>query len=177
MIIYGQFQESPLGPLWIAISERGVVAVEYQENQAAFIQFLYRFSDEEPIQNQKEIEEIVIKLDRYFIGEELDLEVPIDWSKIADFQRQVLQEVCKIAPGSTKTYGQIANQIGRDKYSARAVGRANATNPIPIIIPCHRVVGANGELTGYGGPGGIKTKAWLLSHEGCEFGHQLKFPL
>lgn len=64
------------------------------------------------------------------------------------------------------TYGQLAKSLGRSLSAARAVGRAMATNPIPIIIPCHRVIGAKGELTGYGGAGGLETKAWLLEYEG-----------
>ncbi len=177
MINYGQLQETPLGPLWIAISNKGVIAVEYQENEAEFTQSIKLFIDEESIHDQEAIKQVSHRLDRYFRGDELDLDVAIDWTRFTDFQRNVLQAVCTIPPGQTSTYGQIAREIGRDKFSARAVGRANATNPIPIIIPCHRVVGNNGELTGYGGPGGIRTKAWLLSLEGCEFGHQLKFPL
>lgn len=177
MIRYGQLQETPLGALWIAMSDKGVVAVEYQMNEDEIIQALKQIVDVEPVHSQDAIRDAASQLKKYFEGEELDLNIAVDWTNFGEFQRDVLQAVYKIPPGHTKTYGQIAKEIGRTAASARAVGRANATNPIPIIIPCHRVVGANGELTGYGGPGGVKTKAWLLSLEGCEFGHQLKFPL
>ena len=75
-----------------------------------------------------------------------------------------------------RTYGEVAQDIGYPVSAARAVGRAMAANPMPIIIPCHRVVGANGELTGYGGAGGIRTKAWLLELEGHDVPEQLKLP-
>jgi methylated-DNA-[protein]-cysteine S-methyltransferase len=78
------------------------------------------------------------------------------------FQRAVWQSLRNIAPGSTKSYGQIAAEIGRPQAS-RAVGAANGANPIAIVVPCHRVIGANGTLTGYGG--GLPRKQWLLEHE------------
>jgi methylated-DNA-[protein]-cysteine S-methyltransferase len=76
-----------------------------------------------------------------------------------------LRAVHAIPYGRLSTYGEIAAQIGNPK-SVRAVGRANATNPIPIVIPCHRVIGSDGKLHGYGAPGGLETKAWLLRMEG-----------
>ncbi len=79
-----------------------------------------------------------------------------------DFQKRVWQELCRIPFGSSISYGQLAQRIGKPAAS-RAVGRANGQNPISIIVPCHRVIGANGTLTGYGG--GIERKKWLLEHE------------
>ncbi len=81
------------------------------------------------------------------------------------FQIEALQKVYEIEYGRTLTYGDVAKQLDKPGAS-RAVGRANATNPMPIIVPCHRVLGSDGKLHGYGGPGGLETKAWLLRLEG-----------
>jgi O-6-methylguanine DNA methyltransferase len=80
------------------------------------------------------------------------------------FQRQARRAVAAIPYGQTRAYSQIAAHLG-NANAARAVGRANATNPIPLVIPCHRVVGADGSLCGYGGAGGLRTKRWLLDLE------------
>jgi methylated-DNA-[protein]-cysteine S-methyltransferase len=83
---------------------------------------------------------------------------------MSPFQVQALQLTLNIPYGQTSTYKEIALRLGKP-LSARAVGRAEATNPIPLVIPCHRVLGSDGGLHGYGGPGGIKLKAWLLALE------------
>ena len=92
--------------------------------------------------------------------------IPIDWSLFRPFQREALQAVFRIPYGETATYRDIAIEIGRP-YASRAVGRANATNPMPLVIPCHRVIGRDGKLHGYGGGEGLKTKEWLLRLEGA----------
>lgn len=83
---------------------------------------------------------------------------------LSPFQQKVQRAVYAIPYGETCSYGQIAGQIEKPR-AARAVGRANATNPMPLVLPCHRLVGANGSLRGYGGREGIMTKAWLLDFE------------
>lgn len=103
-------------------------------------------------------------LDRYFAGE-MDALADIPWRVAGtDFQRQVWTALTRIPAGRTESYGQLAARIGRPT-AVRAVGLANGANPIGIVIPCHRVIGANGSLTGYGG--GIERKRWLLAHEGA----------
>jgi methylated-DNA-[protein]-cysteine S-methyltransferase len=82
------------------------------------------------------------------------------------FQREVLQITFEIPYGETRTYSDIAHQMGRER-AARAVGRAEATNPMPLVVPCHRVIGSDGKLHGYGGGEGLKTKEWLLKMEGA----------
>ena len=91
---------------------------------------------------------------------------------MTEFQKKVLKAVCAIPYGETRTYGQIAAQI-RFQSASRAVGRANATNPIPLVIPCHRVIGADGNLRGYGAGDGIATKAWLLALETRQLGFKV----
>lgn len=173
MIRYGLIERTPLGPVWVAVSDHGIVALEFDEEEERIRSLLGASTKEEITRDQDVVTEISHQLGEYFAGRQLDFNIAIDWSTLRDFQSKVLQHVARIPPGQVKTYGQIAEEIGLGKTAARAVGRANATNPIPIIIPCHRVIGANGELTGYGGPGGIKTKAWLLEIEGYDANHQL----
>ena len=176
MIRYGLIEQTPIGPIWVAVSELGIVALDYHEDEEAMRRSLEVISDEPIKRDQVATADISQQFSDYFSGKRLEFEVDIDWSHFGEFQAKVLQVVVRIPPGQVKTYGQIAEEIGLNKSAARAVGRANATNPIPIIVPCHRVIGANGKLTGYGGPGGIRTKAWLLEIEGYETSHQLEMP-
>jgi methylated-DNA-[protein]-cysteine S-methyltransferase len=107
------------------------------------------------------------QIKEYVEGRRRVFDLRIDWSFVpSEFQRKALQAVLAIPYGQTRTYGQIAAQIGYP-LASRAVGRANATNPMPLVIPCHRVTGSDGRLHGYGGVGGLRTKAWLLKMEGA----------
>ena len=108
------------------------------------------------------IEQAQVWLASYFAGTRADADaVPLDM-RGAEFERRVWTALRTIPPGQTTTYGAIAKQVG-SPAAARAVGMANGANPIAIIVPCHRVVGANGTLTGYGG--GLDRKTWLINHE------------
>ena len=93
----------------------------------------------------------------YLNGERTNFEIPIDLSSLTNFQRQVLLATLQIPRGQIVTYGEIARRIGNPK-SMRAVGQALGRNPIPIVIPCHRVIASNGSLGGYSGGGGLETK-------------------
>lgn len=106
---------------------------------------------------------VVAQLEEYFRGERREFTVSVR-PRGSDFQRQVWHALTHIPYGQTVSYGALADRLGSGT-SARAVGRANATNPIPIVIPCHRVIGADGTLVGYGG--GLDRKRWLLALEGA----------
>jgi methylated-DNA-[protein]-cysteine S-methyltransferase len=108
--------------------------------------------------------EVVSQLRAYFAGELSDFDLPLAMQG-SPFERKVWSALCKIPYGKTVSYGHIASKIGQPK-ACRAVGLANGKNPIPIIVPCHRVIGANGSLTGYGG--GLDLKRKLLRLEGVE---------
>ena len=101
------------------------------------------------------------QLDQYFAGERRDFDLPLDL-RGTPFQRRVWQALLTIPYGETRSYGEIAAQIGRPDRP-RAVGAANGRNPVSIVVPCHRVIGSDGSLTGYGG--GLARKRWLLDHE------------
>jgi methylated-DNA-[protein]-cysteine S-methyltransferase len=104
------------------------------------------------------------ELAEYFAGQRRAFEVPLDFSAWPPFTRKILEELRKVPYGATLTYGELAARAGCPR-AARAVGRAMAANPLPIVIPCHRVVAADGRLGGYSGGDGLPTKQWLLSFE------------
>lgn len=162
----GVLRASPVGDLWIAISEQGLAAIEWSQDEADFGAYLTR-RFKRPA--QADVEQVALalrQLDEYLRGARKAFSLPIDWSLLRPFQRQVLQIVYAIPYGETRTYGEIAHALGKPR-AARAVGRANATNPIPLVIPCHRVIGSDGKLHGYSGGQGLPTKEWLLKMEGA----------
>jgi methylated-DNA-[protein]-cysteine S-methyltransferase len=112
--------------------------------------------------------EAAISLQKYFAGGRVSFNFPIDRRCFTQFQDEVYGAVSSIPYGSVISYGKIAALIGRPK-AARGVGAAMARNPLPVIIPCHRVVGSSGNLTGYSAAGGVSSKKWLLNMEGVSF--------
>ena len=162
----GILKNSPLGDLWIASTEYGLAAIEWSQDEADFSTYLSKRFKQPTQPGSDKVEPARQQLDEYLRGERKAFHLPIDWSLLRPFQIQVLQIVFNIPYGQTRTYGDIAYEIGNPN-AARAVGRANATNPMPLVIPCHRVIGADGKLTGYGGGEGLPTKEWLLKLEGA----------
>ena len=155
--------ESPMCPLLIVTDEEGVLrALEFGDHESRMDQLLRDHYGNYALEEAAAPEPLKRVLQAYFEG---DLE---GVSKIptatggTPFQREVWQALRTIPAGTTITYGELATKIGRAGAS-RAVGAANGANPIPIVVPCHRVIGANGTLTGYGG--GLAHKKWLLNHE------------
>jgi methylated-DNA-[protein]-cysteine S-methyltransferase len=164
-IYIGELNGTYLGDLRLAASDLGLVAVEWADSQLQFDAYLERLK--RPIEpNPKKLAPYLRELREYLNGKRNAFTIPIDWSLFRPFQRDALQAVYRIPYGETTTYRDIALEIGRPNAS-RAVGRANATNPMPIVIPCHRVIGRDGKLHGYGGGEGLKTKEWLLKMEGA----------
>ena len=164
-IYIGELNATSLGDLRLAASDLGLVAVEWADSQLELDSYLRKLNRSiEP--NAKKIVPYARELQEYLNGKRSAFTIPIDWSLFRPFQREALQAVFRIPYGETCTYHDIALEIGRPNAS-RAVGRANATNPMPIIIPCHRVIGRDGKLHGYGGGEGLKTKEWLLRLEGA----------
>jgi len=164
-IYTGELNETPLGDLRLAASDFGLVAVEWTESQPEFDAFLARLKRTITI-NERRIKPYARELGEYLAGKRQAFTIPIDWTIFRPFQREALQAVFRIPYGETRTYAEIAEQINRP-HAYRAVGRANATNPMPLVIPCHRVIGTDGKLHGYGGGEGLPTKEWLLKMEGA----------
>ncbi|MDG4861312.1 methylated-DNA--[protein]-cysteine S-methyltransferase [Streptomyces sp. T-3] len=148
--------DSPYGPLTLVATD-GVLSGLYMTDQRHRpAEETFGVPDEEPFG------EVIQQLEAYFKGELTDFDLPLHLSG-TDFQRKVWAELQKIPYGETRSYGELAEALGNPAAS-RAVGLANGKNPVGIIVPCHRVVGANGSLTGYGG--GLARKQRLLEFEG-----------
>ncbi len=166
-IYTGELNGTPLGDLRIAASDLGLVAIEWADSQPEFDSYLARIK--RPLQpDAKKIKPYAKELAEYLNRKRTAFTIPIDWTFFTPFQREVLQAVFRIPYGETRTYAEIAREINRPR-AWRAVGRANAANPMPLVIPCHRVIGADGKLHGYGGGQGLPTKEWLLKMEGAVF--------
>ncbi len=164
-IVIGGNPESPLGPLWVALSADGLWCMDFGIDEAEFVRHVQARGPVEISYDTAKTAAALAEMQAYLAGELRDFSLAVDWWGMNDFQVAVSKAVMAIPTGSTASYGAIAEQVGRPG-AARAVGRVNATNPIPLLIPCHRVIAANGHLTGYGGAGGLKTKEWLLQLEG-----------
>jgi methylated-DNA-[protein]-cysteine S-methyltransferase len=165
-LFIGQSGETPLGRFWLAVSERGLVAVAWGQSRAEFEAWLTR-RFKRPVEIAPDrIRQAAQQLQEYLTGERQAFTLVIDWTVLRQFQAAVLHATWEIPYGETRTYKEIAGQIGRPR-AARAVGRAEATNPMPLVLPCHRVIGMDGRLHGYGMAEGLKTKAWLLKLEGA----------
>lgn len=143
--------DSPIGPLTIAESDGEIVALSFGEGQPAGV-------------CTEILHEAERQLHQYFAGERQAFDLPVRPAG-TPFQRSVWQALAEIPFGETRTYAEIARRIGRPK-ACRAVGMANHVNPIPVIIPCHRVIGADGSMTGYAG--GLDVKRRLLALEGAQ---------
>jgi methylated-DNA-[protein]-cysteine S-methyltransferase len=155
---------TPLGDLRLAASDLGLIAVEWAAHSSILIPISSVSSG--PSSRFQKNAPYARELYEYLNRTRSAFTIPIDWSLFRPFQREALQAVFRIPYGETCTYHDIALEIGRPNAS-RAVGRANATNPMPIVIPCHRVIGRDGKLHGYGGGEGLRTKEWLLRLEGA----------
>jgi methylated-DNA-[protein]-cysteine S-methyltransferase len=115
------------------------------------------------------VQRVVARVQQHLDGQMQDFsDVVIDWSRVSDFQQAVCLQTQAIRPGYKKSYGEIARAMALGPEAARAVGVALATNPWPLIVPCHRVVSASDKMTGFSAPGGVRTKTRLLTLEGAE---------
>lgn len=166
-MLYTTRVASPVGNLFLAAEEKNLVGL-WLEGQKYF-----GYGISEPFVEQEShpvLLESLEWLERYFFGEQPDVsQLPLA-PRGSEFRKSVWKILCTIPYGKTVTYGEIAGELcrimGRDHMSAQAVGGAVGHNPISILIPCHRVVGTDGRLTGYAG--GVEKKRWLLEHEGVK---------
>lgn len=148
------YLDTPLGQLEIIVSERGVRRIVFLDTPSP-----------KPRKSTTNLAPLAVareQLSRYFSGDLTDFDCPLDLDG-SDFQRKIWSHLAEIPFGQTRSYGELAHEAGHPDAS-RAVGMANNRNPVPIIVPCHRVVGASQKLVGFGG--GIWRKQWLLEHEG-----------
>jgi methylated-DNA-[protein]-cysteine S-methyltransferase len=172
MVAYGMF-DSPLGKLLIARSELGVSMVRYIDSERSGKSFLARLAGDDAVEDKSAVEGTYRELVDYLGARSTRLPWPLDlrWAG-SDFQRRVLAATAQLPYGAITSYGGIARRIG-EPASVRAVAQALRHNPIPIAIPCHRVIGSAGDLTGYAGTR-IGLKERLLSLEGVPVGHRAR---
>ena len=180
--LVGASIETPVGPLLAIASDRGLCGLPFLQGDAAapavdrsrhrFDARLRRWfdaSDITPDPDDPVLRQTGGWLDAYFDGRSADMPLPPLDMRGGDFERTVWTALLEIPAGTTTSYGAVARRIGHPSAS-RAVGLANGANPVPIIVPCHRVIGATGALTGYGG--GLPRKIWLLDHERRHWGKE-----
>ena len=149
--------DSPLGRLELLSLDGKVVGIEIERRGRLT-------HDGEPASSSPVLDKARKQIDEYFAGKRKSFQIPVSLSG-TEFQRSVWSAVTDIPFGKVLSYGEVGHETGRPT-AGRAVGGAVGANPVPIIIPCHRVLASDGRITGYSGGNGIETKAWLLDHEG-----------
>jgi methylated-DNA-[protein]-cysteine S-methyltransferase len=166
IIYYGYAPRTRVGPLFVAVNDRGVAALDFGLSEQAFVARVTQRTQATLIRSNDRTAEALRQVLEYLDGKRTTFDLPLDMSRMSEFQRRVLNTALKIPRGKVLTYGDVAKAIGKP-HASRAVGQALGHNPVPIVIPCHRVLGSDGSLHGYSGGGGVKTKAWLLRLEGA----------
>lgn len=154
--------DSPVGPLLLATTERGVCRISFEPEPERELDALARWFGARVLRSPKPVDPLRRELDAYFEGTRHEFDLAVDLTPLPAFQRNVLEELARVRYGETATYGGLAARVGNPR-AARAVGGALNRNPIPIVLPCHRVVGASGSLVGYAG--GLERKRALLELE------------
>lgn len=161
--------DSPIGALVAAATPAGLVRLAYEDFHGGLdpvLEDLARRLSPRVLEDPRRLDSVRRELDEYFNNARTSFDLPIDWSLYSDFGRRVLQATAAIPFGHTASYGDVAARAGNPKAS-RAAGRALGANAIPIVVPCHRVIGTSGKLTGY--TGGMHRKEALLRLEGIAF--------
>jgi len=154
--------ESPIGPLTIAERGARLCLLHFGADGASIDATLERWHPGEP-RDRRPVPGMRAVLERYFGGECAAIDTVAVELNGTEFQQRVWQALRRIPSGSTLSYGELARRVG-EPAAVRAVGAANGANPVALVVPCHRVIGSDGSLTGYGG--GLDRKRWLLVHEG-----------
>jgi methylated-DNA-[protein]-cysteine S-methyltransferase len=155
--------DSPVGTLLLMATPKGIVRIAFEtENRDDVLGEVAEHVSPRILEAPRRLDPLRRELDRYFAGKLRDFDVPIDWSLTGDFARRVLRRTARIPYGSVASYGDVAMDVGTPR-GARAVGNALGSNPIPVVVPCHRVVRTGGAIGGYGG--GLPRKRWLLALE------------
>jgi methylated-DNA-[protein]-cysteine S-methyltransferase len=158
--------ESPVGPLLVAATDRGLLRVSFDAggDPEEELERIARLAGPRVLRAPRAVADAQRELDEYFAGRRRAFDLPVDLRGQAPFTVAVLGELAKVPYGHTRTYGELATRAGNPK-AARAVGMVMNRNPLPIVLPCHRIVGASGSLVGYGG--GLERKEQLLRLEGA----------
>jgi len=156
--------ESPVGELLLAVSEQGLACISYDPEPEEQLERLARIAGPCVLRSPRSVDDARRELDQYFAGRRRVFDLTLDLRGLPPFTVSVLRELALVPYGETTTYGALASRVGRPR-AARAVGTVMNRNRIPIVLPCHRVVGAGGDLVGYAG--GLERKTALLTLEGA----------
>jgi len=155
---------TPIGRVLVAATAAGLVRVSFRQSEASFAAELRRQLGIDVVRSPQRTAGIVHQLRSYFAGERQAFDVQVDLRQLTPFQRRVLAATARVPAGRVVSYGDIARRIGQPRGS-RAVGQALGKNPIPIVLPCHRIIASGGKIGGYGG--GLAMKRKLLRLEGA----------
>ena len=156
--------DTPIGDLLVGVTGRGLCRIHFDPDPEQELESLARLYGPRVLRSPKPVDRVRKQLDEYFAGRRRSFDVDWDIRALPAYNQRVLTELARVEYGSTTTYGTLASLTGNPR-AARAVGTIMNRNPIPIVLPCHRVVGAKGQLTGYAG--GLERKELLLRLEGA----------
>lgn len=161
--LYHAMLESPIGLLGVAATDRGICNLRTaQKNEKQFVAYLEKVYERRPVKDDQRLQPVLDRLRAYFEGTLAEFDCALDLSAGTEFQRNVWRKLTDIPYGETRSYAWLACSLGKPR-AYRAVGNANGRNPVPIIVPCHRVIHAGGGLGGY--TGGLHIKEFLLELE------------
>jgi methylated-DNA-[protein]-cysteine S-methyltransferase len=163
-VAYDVFDDTAMGPLLVGVTDRGLCRISFDPSPERELEQLARTYGARVLRSSRPVDRVRRELDEYLQGRRRSFDVDLDLRGQPDFYVRVLAELARVGYGETTTYGTLAGRTGNPR-AARAVGTVMNRNPVPIVLPCHRVVGANGSLTGYGG--GLHRKELLLRLEGA----------
>jgi methylated-DNA-[protein]-cysteine S-methyltransferase len=163
-VAYDVVEDTPVGSLLVGVTDRGLCRISFDAEPEHHLESLARLYGPRVLRSARPVDRLRRELDEYFAGRRREFELELDLRFVPEFHRQVLGELARVEYGHTTTYGTLAARSGRPR-AARAVGTVMNRNPLPIVLPCHRVIGASGSLTGYGG--GLERKELLLRLEGA----------
>jgi methylated-DNA-[protein]-cysteine S-methyltransferase len=156
--------DTPVGRLLLAATDHGLLRIAFDPEPEHHLEYLAEVAGPRVLRAPRSVASVRRELDEYFEGRRREFDVSLDLRGTTPFTSRVLAELARVPYGGTATYGELAARAGRPA-AARAVGTVMHRNPIPIVLPCHRVIGANGSLVGYGG--GLERKEQLLRLEGA----------
>jgi methylated-DNA-[protein]-cysteine S-methyltransferase len=163
-VAFDVIADTPIGPLLVGVTDQGVCRISFDAEPEHNLESLARQYGPRVLRSSKPVERVRRELDEYFAGRRQHFDVEPDVRFLPAYNRLVLEELARVEYGTTTTYGTLAAQTGNPR-AARAVGTVMHRNPVPIVLPCHRVIGASGSLTGYAG--GLHLKEQLLRLEGA----------
>ena len=162
-IYYSYLDDKRVGKLFVGMTAHGLVSLQFVDTED---EFRTRIEQRRIVYAPEKLEEATQQVGEYLSGKRKAFQLPVDLSGMTPFQQTVLNEVSKVPRGEVVTYGDLARRIGKPR-AARAVGQALGSNPVPIVVPCHRVIASDGSLGGYSGRRGVETKEALLMLEGA----------